>query len=257
MMRPNLLRSATALVGLGLSAAFASAAVTTIDGPFGNDPLNPVVPPTNNPGGGTLNPTPDPQPPQFDFDNLLVNGDFATGDLFGWTFAGTPAWQVSTTQVGQNPFGPGNGNAFANTMSAGRFDLGSTSSLTQTVLLPGNIDPQVLVEFTAYSAFDSIDVHVDWLGPDPQNVGSLVVVRTDHLGKYGNIPTGSTDVVSQSLLKPDAATHVTFRATGNLDNGTWIDAGFDDARLTVATVVPEPAVATMLAVGGLIALRRR
>jgi hypothetical protein len=46
-------------------------------------------------------------------ENLLINGDFETGDLTGWETAGISASSTITVQAGDNgPFLPGNNNAF-------------------------------------------------------------------------------------------------------------------------------------------------
>ncbi|MEM1011306.1 MAG: hypothetical protein AAGI46_03690 [Planctomycetota bacterium] len=244
-----------------LSASIASAAVVPVtnpDRPFGPDPFDPTFPGEGaggssggNPGGGTPGGGPGPQ---FEYNDLLINGDFETGDLFGWNFNGFPAWQVSQGQIGGDPFGPGGTNYFANTLSSGGFDNGQSVTLDQIVLLPAGIDDELLVSFRAFSAFDSIDVRLEWLELTP---GGFSVVDVEDFGTFGGIAAATNDEVMRTVVTPQNATHFRFAATGRLGDGNWIDAGLDDASVLAATPIPEPAIATLLAGGGLVLLRRR
>ncbi len=239
-----------------LPAAVASAAVTTVDTTLGSNPFGPGFP-----TGGTEEETPDgpggpstPPPAPFEYSELLINGDFETGDLTGWLFDGRPAWQVSQGSVGQESFGPGGTNFFANTLSSGGFNTGQNVTLDQVVQLPAGIEDELLVSFKTFAAFDSIEVRLEWLELTPDG---LEVVSVDNFGTFGGVMQATDDDFMQVVNTPADATHFRFAATGTLGNGNWIDAGIDDASVLSATAVPEPAVMTLVAGAALVLLRRR
>jgi len=251
-----------ALSALFVAAASASGSLLEeeVGRPFGSDPLAPELPEgsggeadPSNPSNPS-NPSDPGQPPAWAYQELLVNGDFGTGDLFAWTFVGPPAWQVSLGEVGLHPFGPGESNPFANALSSGRHPVGTTVDLWQTAMLPEGIDEELLFSFAALTAFDALHVRAEWLD---LAAAEPALVRSDDLGSFGRQQSAVRDDVALVLVRPAEATHVTFRATGELADGTWIDAGLDDASILAAVPVPEPAAAGVLAIASLVALRRR
>ncbi len=245
--------TALATVAFGVAAATSSAAIVIGGGgdgdPFGNND-GPDEPPVDQPD------TPQPPvEPSWEYHELLINGTFDTGDTQYWNSPATagPQWQVRTNPVGQGGLGRTN-DAFATALTSGSWDKGTTSVLQQTAALPADIAPQVKVSLDAFSFFDRLDVEIEWL---VDLGGILQTLSVDDIAMSGAVPTTSSDNISTVLTIPDTATHFTFRATGHLVDGSWLDAGFDNASVLAARSVPEPAVAGVLAMASLIALRRR
>jgi hypothetical protein len=204
-------------------------------------------------------PPADPAGVNYDYHEILRNGHFDTGDLTHWVdrSVDAPDWITRPGVAGLNDFGPGGTNPFATPWTTGLHPMGAVSTLSQIGTLPGNATGSLLARFDAYTSFDRLDVHLDWLADD--GLGGFVDLGTVPLGSFGDLPETRVDAYRNAHPIVEGATHVRFRAQGILTDGTWIDVGFDDASLVVASVVvPEPATAGLLVLlaGGTL-LRRR
>ncbi len=237
---------ATALaVVAGLVATDTTTAATVI--PWENFQDEWVDSPTAPAGGGG-----------WAYDEILINGRFEAGNLAPWITANTtagPAWRLASGTAGQFPFGPADNSNFATPWTTGSWPMGTTSSLEQLADLPMDRQGEALIRFEAITSWDRIRFEIDWLAELPG--GGHSVVEHVNLGEYGGA-TGALNYEYESThLVPISATHVNFRATGLLANGSWIDAGFDNASIVLAvTPVPEPTTVLLLAIAPLALLGR-
>ena len=188
---------------------------------------------------------------------LLVNGDFETNTMVGWmqnNGLGVAQWQNRAAPVGTPTIGPAEGDVFATPLTSGGHALNSSVSLWQTVALPENTTGRFVASFDGYAAHDELNVVVDWLADVN---GTLEFVRSDAVGSIGGQPGIYDGHLSSELFAPSIATHARFRAVATLRDGNWYDVAIDNASLLSTVSVPEPAMAMLLGVGAMVALRRR
>ncbi|MEL7238370.1 MAG: hypothetical protein AAGK78_05865 [Planctomycetota bacterium] len=213
-------------------------------------------------GGGSGGPT-------YTYTDILINGHFDQPDLFAWTNAGSvgggaavPEWGSVSGSVGGVPFGSSDGTEFATPWTdGGGFDNGAQSLLTQLCTLPDVHTGNARVAFEAIWAYDAIRFDLEWFAAgaydDDGHPLDLTSLGSVDMGSYGGVNGSGVDEYLEILAIPDGATHVRFNAIGELTDGSWLDAGFDQASIVLASPVPEPAG---LAAAGLLAglaMRRR
>ncbi|MEM6314129.1 MAG: PEP-CTERM sorting domain-containing protein [Planctomycetota bacterium] len=263
------------------------------------------------------------------FQELLINGDFETGDLTGWeedNAYGGRKWEVLTGPTGASFMSPADvDSSFASPFNAGpvsmpwgtllqQIDLesltfptievetqgstpddgglghdrltfpasdpypdmahgtgttfgvpgsgngtGSTSTTTTVPLVPTD---RLDISVEAIYGYDRVGFEVRFLA------GDGTVLRIDDLGQHGYLPDigegpwdGTSKLVENSVLIPDGTRFISFWGRTELVNGSWLDAGFDNASLLLqlepSVAVPEPASLGLLAAGGLLLRRRR
>ncbi|MEM6315680.1 MAG: PEP-CTERM sorting domain-containing protein [Planctomycetota bacterium] len=269
------------------------------------------------------------------FQELLINGDFETGDLTGWeedNAYGGRKWEVLTGPTGASFMSPADvSSSFASPFNAGpvsmpwgtllqQIDLESLTFPTIEVEIPGSAsgstsgptlgDHGIVPDSTLYPTFDGsqggsfpvttptgtgsgsgpsttttttvplvptdrLDISVEAIyGYDRVGfevrflAGDGTVLRIDDLGQHGYLPDigegpwdGTSKLVEDSVLIPDGTRFISFWGRTELVNGSWLDAGFDNASLLLqlepSVAVPEPASLGLLAAGGLLLRRRR
>jgi hypothetical protein len=203
----------------------------------------------------------------------VVNGDFETGDLSGWTVAGSAAAYTSSLGV-TPPQGiyqgyietTGNYTDYAPAVLSSLGVSGSTitgfgagtpvngTGISQSITVSAgdvltfdwNFVTDELTEPTMYNDFGFFTVD-----------GSAYLLASRNSSTYDTVSPpagfeGQTDWATQSY---------TFSAAGTYQVGFGVfnvgDAGYDSALLLDSVEVPEPTSLGLLAVGAMIMLRRR
>ncbi len=211
--------------------------------------------------------------------DLLVNGDFETGDFTGWSVNTEPgtnglmsiATPGTTTPVSGQPtvLGAGQGNWYAVTDQGGP----GTYSLTQTFTVPGPV-PQVILSFDLFvNNWHTTDI-VDLSRLDAVSGGPLQYARVDILANgSGPFETGAGVLAtyyagSDGISGPYAPTPYSIDITGivggggtfilrfaEADNQMIFNMGVDNAGIVT---VPEPGTFALLGLGAVgFALYRR
>lgn len=192
---------------------------------------------------------------------ILSNGDFATGDLSGWTQSAPTApieWGVTLGDpIGAFDLESPDGSFFASPWMEGPNPLSTT--LFQRVDLD-TLNATLLGTFTfsaqAIYADDRITLGYELYDASLNLLTSEVVFT----GLGG---TSATNVgVSESYSFLPGTRYISFFARGFLVNGTYIDSGFDNASILVdvspVSSVPEPNSLSLFVLGmiSLFGLRR-
>lgn len=189
---------------------------------------------------------------------LLVNGDFETGDLTAWTQTapGAPLeWGVVTGPVGGFGISSPDGSQFATPWAMGPNPASTTLEQIAdlTPYLPYLINNQLTLHVDAIYSNDAISFYLDFLD---SSMASIIGPMSTPTFVDGPFPW--TAEVNATLAMPVGTQYIAFGAIGMMNASTYTDAGFDNASLTVG-LVPEPATIALFAVGlaGLGAYRRR
>ncbi|MGQ8364349.1 hypothetical protein [Glaciecola sp. 1036] len=185
---------------------------------------------------------------------ILTNGDFATGDLSSWTQSDpiTPLeWGVtSAAPIGAYFLESSDGSFFASPWEEGPNP--QTTTLFQRVDL-ATLSATLLGTFTfsaeAIYANDRITLGYELYDTNLNLLASQIVFT----GLGG--PSANNQSISQTFSLVSDTRYISFIATGELINGSYIDAGFDNASILMevrqASAVSSPH-ALMLFVLGMI-----
>lgn len=184
---------------------------------------------------------------------ILLNGDFETGDLTGWTQA-TPVlppieWGVTTgAAIGAYSLVSSDNSHFASPWIEGPNPLATT--LIQVFDLTTLTD-ELIGTFTfsaeAIYAEDRISLGYQLFDFDAQPLHSELVFT----GAGGTAPNSTP--FSQSFSFVSGTRFISFFATAELLSGSYIDAGFDRASILVdvkpKATVPSPNGYSLLVLG--------
>jgi hypothetical protein len=190
--------------------------------------------------------------------NLIVNGDFETGDLSGWTVVdqagGSGSWYIAGNGAGS----PLNGFATQTLAGGGNYNAQTDQGG------PGSHQlEQSFVGVAGHSYVLSFDVFAnDLSGASPVGSGlDYTVVPNQHveLNLYGptanvNVYSGDVDPADWHLASFDLSPYITGNgvytiAFGEVDNQLYYNLGIDNVRLDTRGGVPEPATWAMMLMG--------
>ncbi len=162
------------------------------------------------------------------FGQLVVNGDFETGDFTGWTIDAQSAYMSVTTLYAHSPTHSEQTGALTADGDAMHQIITDTSGQSYTLSFWA---------FQTGGGAGSSDVHFEWNGTDTFN---------------GQVNTGSSNAAFTQYTA-----NVVGTGSDRLDVLAWNSPAFnyiDDISLTAA---PEPASMAALGIGLLAFLRRR
>lgn len=192
---------------------------------------------------------------------VLSNGDFATGDLSGWTQSApiTPLeWGVTegTGPIGAYVMQSSDSSFFATPWMEGP-NPQSTTLFQRVDLETLNASLQGTFTFSAEAIYANDRITLSYeLYDTSLNLLTSQVVFTGLGGM-----SASNVAVSQMYSFLPGTRYISFVATGRLVNGIYIDAGFDNASILVdaspVSTVPEPNNLSLFALGMILLLGLR
>lgn len=164
---------------------------------------------------------------------ILINGDFETGDLTGWSqslpSAPSIEWGVTSgAAIGSYSLASSDGTRFASPWIEGPNP--SITTLFQIVDLNAlQVDLTNTFTFGAEAIFaeDKISLGYQLFDSNQQ----LLFTNTLFSGSGGTSP--NTTRISQSFSFVTGTQYISFFATGELLSGSYIDSGFDRASILV------------------------
>jgi hypothetical protein len=171
--------------------------------------------------------------------NLLVNGDFNTGDLTGWWTYLADANSSITAQ-------PTSSFAYDSTPYAYQMvrDTSPDPLLGQDVTLTAGVQYQVSLNYRANN-WGGAGVSIYYLDSSWAQIG----YEWTQLYSGNGSDTGWQSFNSSTWTTPANTAHVEIR----LDAWGWSDTYYDNVNLSV---VPEPGLSALFALGGLLVIRR-
>lgn len=193
--------------------------------------------------------------------NLLVNGDFETGDLSGWTVTdqagGSGSWYLGANGGGSPLNGFGTPTLGAGGSYNAQTDQGGPGSHSLSQSFNAIAGGSFFLDFSAYASDQSgagpVGVGLDFGTSPNQHVEVLLNGNLLYTGIFTTDWASYTfDITSYVVTGSNTLTF------GEVDNQLFLNAGVDN--VSVSGVVPEPATWAMMIMGFGLAgatLRRR